>query len=108
MDHLLLVSTNLTNLQLCKDKLALEFYIIEHGPAQFCLSIHIHWHPLSRYICISQTKYIADMLHGFQMHKSAVLTIPKPAGLHLTCDDAPSTFADSNHMTQIPYRQAAG
>lgn len=108
VDDLLLVSSDLNYLQTCKDELTREFQMFDHGPAQFCLGIHIHRHPKSGDIFISQTKYIADMLHHFQMVESTPLTIPMPAGSRLLSADAPNTMADKNFMAQILYRQAAG
>lgn len=107
VDDLLLASSSLTFLQTCKSELALEFSMTDHGPTHFCLGIHIQHNAQTADITISQTKYIEDMLHRFQMTDVSPVTIPMPTGSHLTSDDAPHTMDDHNFMAKFPNRQAA-
>jgi len=108
VDDILLIGNNVAALQEVKSWLGSCFAMKDLGEASYILGIKIHRDRSRRLIGLSQSAYIEKVLKRFNMQDSKKGFMPLSHGTVLSADQCPTTAADKEKMSRVPYASAVG
>ena len=108
VDDLIIASNDENQMSCIKASLGQRFEMKDLGPLQYCLGIQITRDRKNRTLCMSQEKYIADMLERFHMAECKEVATPLDPSVKLTKEMEPKTEKEILEMKTVPYRSAVG
>ncbi|KAG8955677.1 hypothetical protein FRC04_007668 [Tulasnella sp. 424] len=91
-----------------KKELAKYFKIRDLGPISYLLGMKVEYDRINRTLHLSQSQYILDMLHRFNMTDCSGVTTPMDPGSQLSKTQSPTTEEDKAEMARVPYINAVG
>lgn len=108
VDDLILASNDERKTLELKEELSKCFKMKDLGQLRYCLGIEFEQNEKENTICLSQRKYIQDLLERFNMEDCKPAATPVNMGLKLSKDMQPKTEEERRKMEGIPYRRLVG
>ena len=108
VDDILLIGNDVPLLKSIKTWLGNCFSMKDMGEAAYILVIRIYRDRSKKLIGLCQDTYIDKVLHRFKMHDSKKGFLPMSHGINLSKMQCPSTQAERERMSRIPYASAIG
>jgi len=107
-DDILLMGNNIEMLESIKAYLNKSFSMKDLGEAAYILGIKIYRDRSRRLIGLSQSTYLDKILKKFNMENSKKGFLPVLQGMRLSKTQSPTTAADREKMSSVPYTSAVG
>ena len=108
VDGILLMGNNTEMLESIKAYLNKSFSMKDLGEAAYILGIKIYRDRSRRLIGLSQSTYLDKILKKFNMENSKKGFLPVLQGMRLSKTQSPTTEADRDKMSYVPYASAVG
>ena len=108
VDDILLMGNNIEMLESIKAYLNKSFSMKDLGEAAYILGIKIYRDRSRRLIGLSQSTYLDKILKKFNMENSKKGFLPVLQGMRLSKTQSPTTAADREKMSSVPYASAVG
>ena len=108
VDDILLMGNNIEMLESIKAYLNKSFSMKDLGEAAYILGIKIYRDRSRRLIGLSQSTYLDKILKKFNMENSKKGFLPVLQGMRLSKTQSPTTTADREKMSIVPYASAVG
>ncbi|TXG57201.1 hypothetical protein EZV62_018514 [Acer yangbiense] len=89
-------------------QLSKEFNMKDLGVAQKILGMQNRRDRVVGKICLSQTKYIQNILERFNMNEAKPVTTPLAAHYRLSVLQCPTTEKELEEMNKVPYASVVG
>ena len=108
VDDLLIVSNNLKEIEGVKQKLSLEFEMVDFGEASSILGIQISRNLAQGWLEIDQKRYVEVLLDKFGMRECRGVVTPLEPNVKFSKQQEAKTEDEVKMMERIPYKQAIG
>ena len=102
------MGNNIEKLESIKAYLNKSFSMKDLGEAAYILGIKIYRDRSRRLIGLSQSTYLDKILKKFNMENSKKGFLPVLQGMRLSKTQSPTTAADREKMSSIPYASVVG
>ena len=99
VDDLTIVGSSVAQVQKLKDALSREFKMKDLGEIKYLLKIEINRNREKRHMTLSQRKYVADLVHRFDMTDAGTVMTPQTCALALE----PETGMTPEQIRAQPY-----
>ncbi|KAK8931081.1 hypothetical protein KSP39_PZI016518 [Platanthera zijinensis] len=108
VDDMLIIGKKTPRITELKRQLSSKFEMKDLGPAKTILGMHIRRDRGTRFLWLSQERYIRKVLQRFSMDQAKKVSTPLATHLKLTADQCPSTPEEKEAMQKVPYASAVG
>lgn len=108
VDDLILASKKVENLERVKSKLKSAFKMVDLGPIHDILGIGVERQGLTGSICLSQKKYIKELVAKFNMEDAKPTSTPMETNMKITKEMSPKSEDERAEMKKRPYRELVG
>ena len=108
VDDILLIGNDVTFLNEVKESLKRSFSMKDFGEAAYILGIKIYRDRSRRLIALCQDTYLEKVLKRFKMEDSKKGSLPTLSGKPLSKKQCPTTVAEREYMSSVPYASAIG
>ena len=103
VDDMLVVGSNMQEINALKRKLANSFAMKDLGAAKQILGMRITRDRKNRKLTLSQSEYIEKVLKRFNMQNAKPVSIPLASHFKLSKEACPKTQEEMAHMSKVPY-----
>ena len=108
VDDMLVVGSNMQEINVLKRKLANSFAMKDLGVAKQILGMRITRDRKNRKLTLSQSEYIEKVLERFKMQDAKPVSTPLASHFKLTKEMCPKTQEEIDYMSKVPYSSAVG
>ena len=108
VDDLLIVSNNLQTIEGVKQKLKLEFEMVDFGEASSILGIQITRNLAQGWLELDQRRYVEVILDKFGMRECRGVVTPLEPNVKFSKTQGATTEGEVKIMEGVPYKQAIG
>jgi Reverse transcriptase (RNA-dependent DNA polymerase) len=108
VDDIIIICSDINYLNEIKRKLGLQFTMKDLGEISQYLGITIKRNRNSKTICLTQKKYVDDILKKYGMQDCNPVSISMEPNTYLSKTMLPITIDDKEEMANIPYQSAVG
>jgi len=108
VDGILVVGSNMKEINVLKVKLANPFAMKDFGVAKQILGMRMTRDRKNHKLTLSQRKYIEKVLKRFNMKNPKPVSIPLASHFKLSKEECPKTQEEMAHMSKVPYASAIG
>ena len=108
VDDLLIVSNNLQTIEGVKQKLKLEFEMVDFGEASSILGIQITRNLAQGWLELDQRRYVEVILDKFGMRECRGVVTPLEPNVKFSKTQGATTEEEVKIMETVPYKQAIG
>ncbi|KAK8957035.1 hypothetical protein KSP39_PZI000307 [Platanthera zijinensis] len=108
VDDMLIIGKKTPRITELKRQLSSKFEMKDLGPAKTILGMHIRRDRGTRFLWLSQERYIRKVLQRFSMDQAKKVSTPLAAHFKLTANQCPSTPEEKEAMQKAPYASAVG
>jgi hypothetical protein len=108
VDDILVVGSNMQNINVLKKKLANSFAMKDLGVAKKILGIRITRDGKNHKLTLSQGEQIEKVLERFRMQNAKPVTTPLASHFKLTKEMCPKTQEEIDYMSRVPYSSTIG
>lgn len=108
VDDILFPGSHLHVLQSTKQQLAYAFSFTDGGELSYCLSIQVNRDHSKGIITLSQAKFVAEILHKYNMAECNGTPIPLAPNNKLTTSTVLSTQEEKQYMASVPFCNVLG
>ncbi|MCO5595204.1 hypothetical protein L7F22_049243 [Adiantum nelumboides] len=108
VDDIPVVASHPAIIDIVHDMLASNFPISDKGPMDFFLGITVFRYPHGRFIKLSQSHYIMQILRQFDMHSANGQPTPLALNARLAPELHPYTKADATALQDFKYNKLLG
>jgi hypothetical protein len=105
---MLVIGSNMQDINLLKKKLANSFAMKDLGDAKKILGMRITRDGKNRKSTFPQGEYIEKVLERFRIHNAKPVSTPLASHFKLTKEMCPKTQEDIEYMSRVPYSSAIG
>jgi hypothetical protein len=108
VDDILILGRHLHRIKIIKNHLSEKFDMVDFGEAEDILGLEINRDRENGTLTLTQTAYITDIVHKFNLQDSKPTPLPMECRSRLSAADCPSTPEAMADMELCPYREAVG
>ena len=108
VDDMLVVGSNMQEINVLKRKLANSFAMKDLGAAKQILGMRITRDRKNRKLTLSRNEYIQKVLKIFNMQNAKPVSTPFASHFKLRKEMCPKTQEDMDYMSKVPYASAVG
>jgi hypothetical protein len=105
---MLVVGSNMEDINVFKKKLANSFAMKDLGAAKKILGMRITRDGKNHKLTLSQGEYIEKVLERFRMQNGKLVSTPLASHFKLTKGMCPQTLEEIEYMSNVPYSLAVG
>jgi hypothetical protein len=108
VDDMLVVGSNMQDINVLKKKLANSFAMKDLGAAKKILGMRITRDRKNHKLTLSQGEYIEKVLERFRMQNEKPVSTPLASHFKLTKEMCPKTQEEIEYMSRVPYSSTVG